>query len=222
MPKIKAVLFDLDDTLFDCSGTLVKNARKRAAAAMVAAGLPVGESEALGLQEELSKNLGPMENIFDRICDRLGINGDKKKRIVQAGFNAYNSDQVESICLFPDVLPTLAKLRGTGIKTALVTSGIFERQRKKIESLGLEGKLDHILIRDTEKDASKEEKFIAAIKKFRLRAGDAAVVGDRIHSEIKLGNKLGMTTIRILHGRFKSVKPRTEFEEPDYTIKRIG
>jgi len=43
MSGIRAVIFDLDDTLYDCTGQLVESARRRAAAAMVDAGLPCSE-----------------------------------------------------------------------------------------------------------------------------------------------------------------------------------
>ena len=222
MPEIKAVFFDLDDTLFDCSGLLVENARKRAAKAMVAAGLPVSEKKAYSMQVSILRQLGPLENIFDRMCDRLHIKGDGRKRIIDAGFNAYNIDKVEEIAPFPDVLPTLGLLREKGVKSALITSGIFERQRNKIRQLGLQDKFDLILIHDIEKDPSKEGKFLEAMKKLRLKPRDVAVVGDKINSEIKIANKLGMASVRILKGRFSGVKPRTELEEPDFTVKKIG
>ena len=77
MAKIKAVFFDLDDTLFDCSGSLIDNARKRAAEAMVEAGLPCSAKDAYELQIKLFEELGPMENIFDRMCDQLGNTKDE-------------------------------------------------------------------------------------------------------------------------------------------------
>ena len=47
--RIKAVIFDLDDTLYDCTGMLVEASRRRAAKAMVEAGLPLKEEEGLSL-----------------------------------------------------------------------------------------------------------------------------------------------------------------------------
>ncbi len=222
MPEIKAIFFDLDDTLFDCSGSLIENARKRAAAAMVAAGLPLSVEEAYKMQVQLFEQLGPLENVFDRMCEKQQLGKDERKKIVEAAFNAYNSDEVEQIQLFPDVLPTLRKLRKKGIKTALITSGIFERQRKKIELLGLQDKFDLVLIHDVEKDASKEEKFQIALRQLNLLPQHVAVVGDRVHSEIRIANKLGMVSVRIMRGRFSSVKPRTDLEEPDFKIKKIS
>ncbi len=222
MADIRAIFFDLDDTLFDCSGSLIENARKRAAGAMVAAGLPLSIEEAYKMQVQLFEQLGPLEDIFDRMCEKQQLSKDERKKIVEAAFNAYNSDEVEQIQLFPDVLPALRKLRKKGIKTALITSGIFERQRKKIELLGLQDKFDLVLIHDVEKDASKEEKFQIALRELNLLPQHVAVVGDRVHSEIRIANKLGMVSVRIMRGRFSSVKPRTDLEEPDFKIKKIS
>lgn len=222
MAKIKAVFFDLDDTLFDCSGSLIKSARKRAAEAMVNAGLPCSEKQAFKLQVDMFQKLGPMENIFDRMCNQLNCTKDERRKIVKAGFNAYNSDEVEDIKLFPDVLPTLKKLKGKGIKLVLITSGIHERQSKKIKILGLEKWFDIILIHDFEKDVSKFKKFKKAIKLLKLKPRNIVVVGDKISSEIRMANRLGTVSIRILTGRFNKIKPRNELEEPDYSIRKIS
>ncbi len=222
MPEVKAVFFDLDDTLFDCSGTLIDNARKRAAAAMVRAGLPLGRDEAYQMQVKLFNQLGPLENIFDRMCEKFKLSKDRREKIVEAGFSAYNSDEVEHIELFPDVLPGLKALKKQGLKLVLITSGIFERQSKKIELLGLQKEFDLILIHDIEKDVSKEAKFKFALRKLNLKPSDVVVIGDRIYNEIKIANKLGMVSVRMLKGRYKSLRPRNALEEPDYAIKGVS
>ena len=48
--SLRAVVFDLDDTLFDCTGTLIEASRRRAAEVLVEAGLPMSIEEALELQ----------------------------------------------------------------------------------------------------------------------------------------------------------------------------
>ncbi len=222
MAKVKAIFFDLDDTLFDCSGSLVENARKRAAKAMVESGLPVSEKVAYKMQVRFFKKLGPLEDIFDRMCDSLGCTKDERRKIVKAGFKAYNSDEVENINCFPDVKPTLSKLRKKGIKLVLITSGIYERQNKKIKILGLDKEFDLILIHDFEKDISKFKKFKLAMKRLKLKPRNTLVVGDKLTSEIRMGNRLGMTTIRVLRGRFSKMKPRNDLEEPDYSIWKIS
>ncbi len=221
MAKIKAVFFDLDDTLFDCSGSLIDNARKRAAKAMVKAGLPCSSKKAYSLQVELFKQLGPMENIFDRMCNLFNCPKDERRKFVKAGFKAYNSDDVEKIKPFPDAIPTLKKLRKKGLKLVLITSGIYERQSKKIKILGLKKMFDLILIHDFEKDVSKFKKFEKAMKELNLSSRKVIAVGDKVSSEIRMANRLGMISVRVLRGRFSKIKPRNELEEPDYSIKNI-
>ncbi len=222
MAKVKAVFFDLDDTLYDCSGSLIENARKRAAKAMVEAGLPVSKKKAYQMQVFFFKKLGPMENIFDRMCEKLATSKDERRKIVKAGFRAYNSDEVGSIKLFKDAIPTLNKLRKKGIKLVLITSGIYKRQLKKIKVLGLEKAFDLTFVHDIENDSNKFKKFVKAMKRLDLRPRNVVVVGDKVSSEIKMANRLGMTSVRILKGRFRKIKPRNDLEEPDYTVRNLA
>ncbi len=222
MAKVKAVFFDLDDTLYDCSGSVIENARKRAARAMVKAGLPCSAKKACKMQIDLFKKLGPMENIFDRMCELLGCTKDERRKIVKAGFRAYNSDQVENIKPFPGVLSSLKKLGRKGIKLVLITSGIYERQHRKIKILGLGKEFDLILVHDIEKDQSKFKRFEKAMKLLGLKPRNIVVVGDKVSSEIRMANRLGMISVRVLKGRFRKMKPRNELEEPDYSIRNIS
>ena len=83
--KIKAIIFDLDDTLFDCTNTLVDSAKKRAAKAMVNAGLNCPEKEAYHKMNELIEKKGPKINVFDQVAE---FYGPFKEKIVNAGKQA--------------------------------------------------------------------------------------------------------------------------------------
>ena len=133
MSRIKALIFDLDDTLYDCTGSLVEAARQRAAAAMVEAGLPMTVDEGVRLQGELTDRYGPRYTVFNRIAEKYGLG----EEFVSAAMAAYNSDEVESIEPFPDVAPTLRRLRIQGYQVFLVTAGVHARQQKKIDRLGI-------------------------------------------------------------------------------------
>jgi len=215
MKRIKAVIFDLDDTLFDCSGTLSKNARKRAAKAMVAAGLKLSEAEVYNKVDEISKS--PRLDLFNELKKAYGI---KDENIIEAGINAYNSDEVENIRLFPGVGDMLERLNSCLL--ILITSGVYARQKKKIELLGLEGKFDHIMIVDSERGKIKRNSFIGVMEKYHLKPSEIVCVGDRITSEIKIGNNLGMTTIQVLKGRFRHLKPTGIEEKADYQITHLN
>jgi len=142
--------------------------------------------------------------------------------LAQVAYAAYNSDEVGDIQPFPDVPPTLAELRSQGIRLLLYTSGVYARQEKKIQALGLRDLFDDISNNDVEMGEHRDDCFLDLLARHHLKPDEVICVGDRIQSEIKSGNSLGMTTVQMLHGRFKNVVPKSDLEEPDYKISRIG
>ncbi|MGH7240243.1 MAG: HAD hydrolase-like protein, partial [Candidatus Saccharimonadales bacterium] len=44
------------------------------------------------------------------------------------------------------------------------------------------------------------------------------VIGDRIGSEIEIGNRLGATTIRVRQGKFAKEISRKKYQHPDYIV----
>ncbi|MFP4055890.1 MAG: YvcK family protein [Candidatus Brocadiia bacterium] len=216
--SIRAVIFDLDDTLYDCTGLLVEAARLRAAKAMVEAGLPCTPGEAYRKQLELEDQLGPRGRVFERLADLYGLG----REAVDRALDAYNSDEVDEIELFPDVVPTIHELRSRGIKVFLVTGGVHRRQEIKIRVLGLESLCDAILINDIERGTLFEECYEQLLREHDLQGDEVLCVGDRLHVEIKAANTLGLITCQMLHGRYSGLQPRGELEEPAYRIERVA
>lgn len=218
MSRIKGIIFDLDDTLYDCSDSLVEAARRRAARAMVAAGVPCDEAAAYNLQVELIARHGPGCRIFDHIAEQYG----KGKDFVETLLRAYNSDEVEEIRPFPDVVSTLRNLRAQGYMLFLVTSGVHRRQERKIDLLGIRSLFDEILVNDAEIGMELEQCFISLLTRHGLTPQECIAVGDRVDSEIRVANYLRMATVQMMHGRFRSLLPKNEFEEPDFKIRQIS
>ncbi|MCK4283629.1 MAG: uridine diphosphate-N-acetylglucosamine-binding protein YvcK [Candidatus Brocadiae bacterium] len=214
---LRAVIFDLDDTLYDCTGMLVGTSRLRAAQALIEAGLPLTEEEAVGLQRELAEQYGPHSLVFDEIARGYDLDDEA----IEKAYRAYNSDEVGDITLFPDVEPTLEFLRGQGVRCFLLTSGVHRRQSAKIKILGLEDAFDEIIITDVDRGEIMSESVRYVLEKYRLRPDEAMIVGDRPHEEIRIGNDLGATTAQVLKGRFSSFEPRDDRERPDYRIAGV-
>lgn len=218
MKKLKGIIFDLDDTLYDCSGTLTKQARMRAAEQMIKDGLAIDKESAYKKQVDYFRRLGPRCDVFNKIAEEFNI---KQPSFIENALKAYNSDDVGDIRPFPDAINVITQLRKK-YKIILITSGIFSRQKKKIEVLGLDDIFDEIIINDIEKDFTKENDFLEIIKKTGLKPEEFVSVGDRINSEIRIGNRLGMNTVQMLHGRYQEMKPKNDLEEPDYKINSLS
>ncbi len=214
---MKAIIFDLDDTLYDCTGSLLEASRKRAAKAMVDAGLSCTEEEAYLLQKELSEKYGPYYPVFNEISNKFKMGHE----LIRSAVKAYNSNEVTDIQLFPDVVPTLKKLAQEKYKLFLLSTGIYERQHKKIELLDLKPYFDEIIINDQEVGLLMEDCFEAIVRKYSLSPQDVVVVGDRVRGELRIAKSKGMVTVQMLHGRFKEETAYDSSNKPDYKIKRF-
>lgn len=192
--RIKAIIFDLDDTLYDCSGTLVLKSKKLAAK-IISKALKCSEAEALELQLELEERLGPKADISREIANLYNLPEEFCREIS----NTINTLEVEDAILFPDAIDAINKLKRTGYKLFLVTLGKKEWQERKIKVLGLENVFDEIII--TDNPLGKEKCFKEILIKYDLKPEQVLCVGDKIKDEIEVGKKLGMSTALMKHGR---------------------
>ncbi len=215
--KIKAIFFDLDDTLYDCTNLLIDASRKRAAKAMVEAGLPTTEENAYQLQKELIARHGPYHPVFNEIVKKFRAN----KKFINIAYRAYNSSELSGIIPFSDVIPTLRDLKKRGFKLFLLTVGVHERQENKVKILGLKSYFSEIIINDQEIGMLMEDCILDCLKRHNLNPNEAVMVGDRTRNELRAAKSLGLITIQMLHGRFKLEQPIHECDKPDYKIKRI-
>ncbi len=192
--QIKAIIFDLDDTLYDCSGTLVLNSKKLAAK-IISKAIKCSEAEALKLQLKLENRLGPQIDISREITNLYNLPGNFCTEISKA----INTLDIESAILFPDSMDSIKKLKRMDYKLFLVTFGNIKVQKKKIKVLGLEKAFNEIII--TDRPNGKEKCFKKILTKYHLEPEQVLCVGDKIKDEIEVGRKLGMSTALMKHGR---------------------
>ena len=192
--RIKAIIFDLDDTLYDCSGTLVLKSKKLAAK-IISKAIKCSEAEALKLQLELEERLGPKADISRKIANLYNLPEEFCEEIS----NTINTLEVEAAILFPDAMASIDELKRIGYKLFLVTFGNRQMQEKKIKVLGLENVFDEIII--TDNPLGKEKCFKEILIKYNLEPEQVLCVGDKIKDEIEVGKKLGMSTALMKHGR---------------------
>ncbi len=209
--RIKAIIFDLDDTLYDCSGTLVLKSKKLTAK-IISKAIKCSETEALKLQLELEDRLGPKADISHEIANQYNLPKDFCEEIS----NTFNTLEVEGATLFPDTMASIDELKRTGYKLFLVTFGNREMQEKKIKALGLERAFDKIII--TDNPLGKEKCFREILTKYDLEPEQVLCIGDKIKDEIEVGKKLGMHTALMKHGRHYNFYKSEITENAPYTF----
>lgn len=217
--NIKAIIFDLDDTLYDCSGTLVLRGRKHAAKT-IARLINCSEEEAYYLQLEMDEKYGTKANIYEKIVTAHQLPFTHIKDL----WDAFIHIDITGITLFSDVVETLRQLKAQGYKLLLVTSGEKGIQNQKIQVLGLRhGYFDDIFVADRVCGQTKNAAFKEIIQRYTLKPEEVVCIGDKIDDELTASKSLGMITIMLEHGRHYRayLKERDNYIKPDYSIKQI-
>ena len=214
--QIKAIIFDLDDTLYDCSGTLFLKIREHAAK-IISKAINCTETEALKLQSKLEEKYGTKADIYRKISNLYKLPDEFYKEISKI----INNLDIKDITLFSDVTASVSKLKSTGYKLILVTAGDRNLQERKIKVLGIETVFDEIFI--TSNSSGKEECFKKILIKYELKPYQALCIGDKIQDEIEIGKNLGMHTALMEHGRhYNSYNLNTNDKVPDMSISKIS
>jgi len=141
-PTLKAVLFDVDDTLYSTTAFATK-ARRRAVEAMVAlGGLRVTADQLQAELREVIAEFGPNYDAhYDRMLRRFRaeeLGGHSPSVLVAAGVAAYEDTKVREFKPFPGVLEGLKGLRErSGLLLGVITEGLEVKQAEKIHRLGV-------------------------------------------------------------------------------------
>ncbi len=127
----------------------------------------------------------------------------------------YSEEDMKRLVLFPYAREILG-LRG--VKKVLVSKGDAFLQFQKIRRLGIEELFDAILI--TQTDEGKKSCFQQALAQFAANKREVWVIGDRVDSEIKYGNELGLKTVLFRHaeGKYKHLVPKAGVEKPLHIV----
>jgi FMN phosphatase YigB (HAD superfamily) len=221
-PLIRCVIFDLDDTLYDCLGQRVPVSHRHAAEAMVQAGLKAEVEDVFHARMRAFRR-DPMLRYIDPEVARY-FRAENPDAVIAAAREAYFTCPVGKLRLFPGSLPLLRSLAARGVKNFIVSFGEPAIQRAKVSALGLdrEPSITEIFYADRTNVLTKEAAFRQIQQRLRIPAVQILVVGDRPAREIRAGKELGMRTVRIHHGEFKSQMPAGPEEEPDHVVAGIS
>jgi putative hydrolase of the HAD superfamily len=198
---LRAVLFDIDDTLFSTT-QFARVARRNAVHAMVETGLDLSEEVVLKeLEEVLAEFSSNYDHHFDQLLRRLRPKALEKVNpalIVAAGVAAYHDTKFRELKPFEDVIPLLSALRAAGAITGIITHGWTIKQAEKIVRLGLVPHLDRraVFISDQLGISKPNPKIYAlALRDLGLAPPEAMYVGDSPSHDITPPKSLGMKAV---------------------------
>ena len=213
---IKAILFDLDNTLIDFT-TFKKKATYAAAKAMVNSGLRANSKKLAKRLLKFYYTHGiESDDAFQKFLEEEF--GKAEPRILAAGVNAYLKEKYLHLKPYPGVVETLQKLRKKGLKLAVVSDGVRLKAWMRLNAAGLDKYFDTVVTyEDTGKKKPAPEPFLAALKALKVKPEEALMVGDWPERDIEGAKRLEIKTCLIKHENQKD-KPDIK---ADYEIKRF-
>jgi len=207
MAEIRAIMFDLDDTLHDDTYAFTSAAEEVAAEIAAEHGI-----DALALKQayvaqaegfwqrltaaELKTKLSLWRaNLWGEALRSVGLDD---ARLAQASAAKYNVYRKKYFALFPGALDLLRRLKGAGMKLALLTNGVSETHREKIALLQIAEYFDAVFLAD-EVGMVKPDPLLFAHACTRLGASPrhSCMVGDRYERDISGALAAGLYTIWI-------------------------
>jgi len=219
---LRAVLFDIDDTLFPTS-TFAERARRRAVDAMVGAGLQVPTEEAY---EELKEVVAEFSSNYGRHFDQLVLRLHDRVRegvhpaiVIASGVRAYHATK-EHLHAFPDALRALDALHRTDLVLGVISNGLTIKQAEKLVRLGFANSFDAIFISEEIGVAKPHPKiFLAACDRLGISPNEALYVGDDPVKDVDSAHEAGMVAVlRRGTGKHAGAKGK---HKPDFVVDNL-
>ncbi|MFI1433607.1 HAD family hydrolase [Streptomyces lydicus] len=198
---LRAVLWDIDDTLFDYTGSDRTGALRhlRAEGLLAAYG---GEEAALtrwrhAMETEFARFLAGEVGFLDhrRARARTFLGSPLSDEEADAWFGRYIAHYEASWVLFPDSLPALEALAPL-LRQAVLSNSSTANQERKLAALGIRARFEAVLCADELGHAKPAaEAFASACAALGLAAEEVVYVGDRLDIDALGARDAGLAAV---------------------------
>lgn len=217
---IKAIFFDLDNTLIDFM-TMKHKCCEYAIDSMISAGLKIKKKKALKILFKLYEKYG-IENkeIFQKFLKQT--TGKIDYKIVAHGIVAYRRLKESYLSPYRNVVPTLSKLKKK-YKLAIVSDAPRMRAWLRLVTMGIDPFFDVVITAaDVRKTKEKGVPFKAALRILKIKPSEALMIGDRLSRDIIPARELGIKTCYARYGvTYEKKQPKKGKSGADFEINNI-
>ncbi|WEJ58102.1 HAD family hydrolase [Devosia sp. FJ2-5-3] len=230
---IRAVLFDLDDTIIFSYANPAPAWRAVAEEFSAHLGDAPIDAVAKALADSTATFLSDDENRrrwrLEAVATRRAVVRDA---LVNAGFphlgalapqigDRYAAYREENMYLYPDALEVIDSFRDRGVKLGLVTNGATEVQNWKIDSFGLRDRFDHFQVEEEAGYGKPDGRaYVETLAALDVSPEDAIMVGDDLVWDVLAPKRLGMKGVWC--NRFELALPASAEAIPDRVITRLS
>ncbi len=224
---IKAVLFDLGDTLINSRGFVNGRGLDTNLKILHSAGMNIDLEEFLRIRKsidvwmELQKSKKHQPGIFyKKLFEHKGIKISIKSanKLEETFYNTY----AEKVDLNKNAKKLLLGLRKAGLKTAIVSNGHAGRVKLILKNKNITSMFDTII---TSYELGSEKSgllpLITASKKLKVKPSECIMIGNRVDEDIIPAKKLEMFTVLYRAANLGN-HTRSKRTGPDFIIEDLG
>ena len=197
------IIFDLDDTIIDTSGSVTPFKMKECLKVFIAKGLVIPNferayGELLSINAKSDKSKDALVQFLAQFGGEAGLIHLALEEMIKPLPPHFTIPTTPNA---KEILKTFAKTH----TLALVTGGHPPFQMEKLEKAGIDRALfSNIAIPE---DSVKKPFYQGLIQEFSLSPREVLVCGDRIAMDLLPAFELGITTVHMRWGRGRSLKP---------------
>lgn len=213
---IRAIAFDLDDTLMDTTRILVPNAAKNAFQILIDAGLNLTLRQCEEKRTQLIKTISH-KDVFTILAQDFGT--EKTAQAVNAANKAFYEP------LLPQSLPLLEgaleniKFLQKNYSLYIVTAGYASAQNEKVKSLGIHSYFKKVFVVNSLEKERKITSFQKILDLEHIQPSELLCIGNSLSSEIHDAKKLGAVACYFEFGEERSALPTDPNLKPDYHVR---
>jgi HAD superfamily hydrolase (TIGR02253 family) len=212
---IKAVIFDLDNTLVDFMA-MKAQAITAAINSMIDAGLKLPHEEVAERIEAIYKERGiEFQSVFDQLLYDIFQKVDYK--ILSAGVVAYRRAREAALVPYPHVTMTLVELVKRGVRLAVVSDAPGREAWLRLCYLNFQHLFDAVVtFDDTGERKPSPKPFQRALELLKVKPDEAIMVGDWPERDMVGAAQLGMATVFARYGdTFGTVESHASYDVND-------
>ena len=218
MTKIKAILFDLDNTLIDFI-RMKKEACQATATAMIDAGLQMDQKTAFRRLMRTYFKIGiESDRIFTQFLEK---EGQFDHKILAAAINAYLEAKNRYLQPYRNVKTTLNKLKKKGLILVIVTDAPKTKAYQRLLAMDIESYFDFVIgFEDTGMKKQDGVPLQLAIDKLQtylpnLQNDEILMVGDSKIRDLQPAQKFGIQTAHAKYGQVRRERGTADYELRD-------
>ncbi|MGR3973310.1 MAG: HAD family hydrolase [Candidatus Rhabdochlamydia sp.] len=210
------IIFDLDDTLIDTTGSVTPIQLENALLQMMSEGLEVGNFEAaITMLKRMDSSSESALHTLKEFLDLI----DAPQEFLQIGQKAIYGKIPEEISIFAlEEAESVLEYLKARHQIALVSKGKSDQQLFKLKNAGLDSGIFSKIVFSEDED--KKPSYEKVLQELNVTADKTVVCGDRIGRDLSPAKQLGCWTVQMLWGRGLSSKGAAS--DVDFKIRRLN